>query len=254
MSNAYREFEFDLPAALLSRLVAIIDEIDSAPLNPIGLDGVPDTQGVYQLFHAGRLVYIGKTDSEAGLRRRLERHALKVQHRMGLDPGLVTYKAVRIYVFTAIDLETQLIAHYGKIGGSGWNNSGFGANDPGRKRDHTKIKAANFDALFPIDLDRPLESSFADCATAAQALARLKLELPYNLRFENDGSSPRRPHPDLARTPVDLNAVAATTRNIVVEVTRALPAGWQATALRSHLLLYKEVDETYPDAEILART
>ncbi|MBO9561071.1 MAG: GIY-YIG nuclease family protein [Caulobacter sp.] len=254
MSNAYREFEFDLPAALLSRLIAVLDAMNSAPLNQMGLDGVPEAQGVYQLFYDSKLVYIGKTDSEAGLRRRLERHAQKIQHRVGLQPGLVTYKAVRIFVFTAIDLETQLIAHYAKIGGSGWNNSGFGANDPGRKRDHTKIKATNFDALFPIDLDRPLESTFADCDTAGQALARLKLELPYNLRFENDGLSPRRPHPDLANAPVNLGGIAATTRNIVVAVTKALPAGWQATALRSHLLLYKETDETYPDAEILART
>jgi hypothetical protein len=254
VSNAYREFEFDLPAALLSRLVAILDAMDSAPLSQMDLDGVPDAQGVYQLFHGDQLVYIGKTDSEAGLRRRLERHALKIQHRVGLDPSRVTYKAVRIFVFTAIDLETQLIAHYARIGGSSWNNSGFGANDPGRKRDHTKIKATNFDALFPIDMDRPLESTFGDCATAAQALTRLKLELPYNIRFENDGFSPRRPHPDLAETLVDLANVVGTTRNIVIQVTQALPAGWQATALRSHLLLYKEVDGTYPDAEILART
>lgn len=254
MNHAYREFEFDLPAALLARLVELLDGMTSAPLNQAGLDGVPDAQGVYQLFHEGKLVYIGKTDSEAGLRRRLERHAAKILHRVGLAPELVTYKAVRIFVFTAIDLETQLIAHYASMGGAAWNNSGFGANDPGRKRDHTKIKTTNFDALFPIDLDRELKVDFDDCATAAQALTRLKLSLPYNLRFENDGQSPRRPHPDLVATPIELSGVKRTAREILTRVARALGAEWQVTALRSHLLLYKEHDPSYPDAEILGRS
>jgi hypothetical protein len=252
VTHAYREFEFDLPAALLARLVEILDGMESAPLNEMGLDGVPDAQGVYQLFHDGQLVYIGKTDSEAGLHRRLERHSLKIQHRVALQPSRVTYKAVRIFVFTAIDLETQLITHYAGKGGSAWNNSGFGANDPGRKRDHTKIKASNFDALFPIDIDRDLGLAFADCATVAQALMRLKPALPYNLRFENDGQSPRRPHPDLVETPIDLGG-ARTTRDILTAAARALGPEWQATVLRSHLLLYKENDPTYPDAEILGR-
>jgi hypothetical protein len=252
VTHAYREFEFDLPAALLARLVEILDGMESAPLNEMGLDGVPDAQGVYQLFHEGKLVYIGKTDSEAGLRRRLERHSLKVQHRVALQPTRVTYKAVRIFVFTAIDLETQLIAHYAHKGGSPWNNSGFGANDPGRKRDHTKIKATNFDALFPIDIDRDLDLAFGDCTTVAQALIRLKPAVPYNLRFENDGQSPRRPHPDLVETPIDLGD-ARTTREILTAAARALGPEWQATVLRSHLLLYKENDKTYPDAEILER-
>jgi hypothetical protein len=253
VSTAYRDFEFDLPAALLTRLVEVLDELDQAPLGELGLDGVPDAQGVYQLFFDGALVYIGKTDSEAGLRRRLERHSHKIQHRSGLDPSRVTFKAVRIYVFTAIDLETQLIAHYAGKGGTAWNNSGFGANDPGRRRDHTRIKAKNFDALFPIDIDRRLRSTFIDCANAAQALLRLKLELPYTLRFENDGQS-RKAHPDLQETAVDLKSVEPTARAIVTAVSLALPPGWQATALRSHLVLYQERDETYPDAEILART
>ena len=111
MNNAYREFEFDLPGALLIRLIEVFQNLETAPLTSMGLDGVPDQQGVYQLFLDGDLVYIGKTDAEAGLRRRLERHAGKILQRTGLSPERVSYKAVRIFVFTAIDLETQLIQH-----------------------------------------------------------------------------------------------------------------------------------------------
>ncbi|HRD28517.1 MAG TPA: GIY-YIG nuclease family protein [Caulobacter sp.] len=252
MNPAYRDFEFDLPEALLQRLVQVLDDLEPAPLTQLGLEGVPDAQGVYQLFKDGVLVYVGKTDSEAGLRRRLSRHAQKILHRIGLSPEQVSYKAVRIYVFTAIDLETQLIRHYAGKGGTAWNNSGFGANDPGRKRDHTRVKSSNFDAIYPIDIDRPLDVSFADCTSAAQALSRAKLAIPYNLRFESGHA--RRPHEDLLNAPLSLEDQVFSLRGLLAAVARSLPAGWQATALPGYVLLYKEQDDTYPDGQVLART
>ena len=113
MASGYVEFEFDLPSALLTRLVGVLGEMEAAPLTAQFLREIPEEQGVYQLFLNNQLVYIGKTDSEAGLAKRLARHRLKIQHRVGLIPEQVAFKAVRIYVFTAIDLETQLIRHYG---------------------------------------------------------------------------------------------------------------------------------------------
>lgn len=109
MIPGYVDFEFDLPGALLARLVQVLDTLPPATLSREFLDDIPDAQGVYQLFLDAALVYIGKTDAEAGLRKRLDRHRLKIQHRNGLDPNRVAFKAVRIYVFTAVDLETQLI-------------------------------------------------------------------------------------------------------------------------------------------------
>lgn len=253
MSEAFIDFEFDLPEALLQRLVLVFDGLGQAPLTSAGLVGIPDAQGVYQLFVDGELVYIGKTDSEAGLLGRLSKHAKTIQHRVGLETGRVTYRAVRIYVFTAIDLETQLIRHYRGKSGTAWNNSGFGANDPGRKRDHTQIKDTNFDAIYPIDIDRPLEVSFSDCVTAADALARLKAAVPYNLRFERAGRK-KRAHEELEGARVNLLNPMNTARSLMVEVTRALPEGWQATALPGYLLLYKETDDKYPRGQILARS
>jgi hypothetical protein len=251
VSGAYTDFEFDLPEALLKRLVQVLDELQQAPLSLVGLDGVPDAQGVYQLFKDGELVYIGKTDSEAGLRKRLSRHAQKILHRVGLDPASVTYKAVRIYVFTAIDLEAQLIRHYAARG-TAWNNSGFGANDPGRKRDHTRVKPTNFDALYPVDIEKPLDVSFGDCTTAAQALIRLKTAIPYNLRFETMGG--RQPHEELVATSLSFSAESYTAASLLTAVTENLPVGWQATALPGYLLLYRERDDNYPDGRILARS
>jgi hypothetical protein len=112
--KGFIEFEFDLPEALLTNLVRVFDSMDSADLTQENVAQIADAQGVYQLLLDGQLVYIGKTDAEAGLRKRLERHARTIQHRLNLDATRVTFKAVRVFVFTAIDLETQLIRHYGR--------------------------------------------------------------------------------------------------------------------------------------------
>lgn len=253
MSAGYREFEFDLPDALLEQLVRVLTDMEHAPLNVGNLSGVPEAQGVYQLFLDDKLAYIGKTDAEAGLKKRLERHSGKLQHRKGLTPEQVSFKAVRIFVFTAMDLETQLIRHYG-AGGSPWNNSGFGANDPGRNRDMTVIEAGNFDAMYPIDIDRQLDANFAGQHVAAQLVMALKDVLPYTFRFQTQGQRSRKPHQELQDAKVTISANAKSAREIITELTKQLPAGWQATAFRSHIILYREHHEKYPDAEILART
>lgn len=196
MTAGYRDFEFDLPSALLTRLVQIFDEMAAAPLDTTMIAGVPDqAQGLYQLFFDDTLAYIGKTDAEAGLGRRLGRHREKIQHRHNLDPARVSFKAVRVYVFTAVDLETQLINHYGGLGRVHWNGSGFGSNDPGRERDTTKFKDNHFDALYPIDIDCALAVDLPATGSAATILSTLKAILPYTLRYENAGGRARQPTP-----------------------------------------------------------
>ncbi len=236
----YLEFEFDLPSALLRNLTQVLDEMESAPLLPENVADVPEAQGVYQLWLRGSLAYIGKTDAEAGLRKRLERHARTIMHRRNLDPRDVAFKAVRVFVFTAMDLESQLIKHYGATAPVPWNNSGFGSNDPGRERDTTNLKPEGFDAQFPVDIDREIEPSLPFPATAALACAALKECLPYTFRVENAGRGSRKPHPDLVNTMVIPPPRPYTTRQFVEAIVRRLPPGWQATALPSRVILYKE--------------
>lgn len=183
MSAGYIEFEFDLPGALLSRLVEVFDQMEPAPLALSTLDKIPEKQGIYQLFLNNKLVYIGKTDAEAGLAKRLGRHRSKIQHRNGLEPSQVSFKAVRLFVFTAIDLETQLIHHYGGAELVSWNGSGFGSNDPGRERDTSTYKETHFDTKFPIDIDREIEFNVSAPHTAADVLRVLKSLLPYTFDF-----------------------------------------------------------------------
>jgi hypothetical protein len=249
----YREFEFDLPQALLINLVRAFDSMEGASLMPDLVTAIPEAQGVYQLFHQGALVYIGKTDAQAGLRERLTRHAWTVQHRKNLDPAQVSFKAIRVFVFTAIDLETQLIQHYRASGPVAWNFSGFGSNDPGRERDTTNIKPEGFDAQFPVDLDRKVVLDVASPAFASEALTALRRALPYTFRFESAGRGSRKPHPDLEEAAVSLPSRVFTTRELLVHIARSLPPGWQATLLAGRVILYKENRE-YPFGEVIVRS
>lgn len=255
----YDEFEFDLPEALLRKLIQALDAVEPAALSAEALSRLPEVQGVYQLFlrkdDTLDRVYIGKTDSEAGLKRRLLKHARKVKGRVGLSPGDVFFKALRVFVFTAVDLETQLIKHYGGVSAVPWNGSGFGANDPGRERDTTKYKADHFDTRYPIDIDGSLDCELPETASAAEMLKRLKQNLPYLIRFQGAAPKARTPHPELAATTVTLTAAdRVSPATVLSAVVRQLPAGWHATMLPSHVIVYRDDDRKFPSGRQLAQS
>lgn len=253
----YDEFEFDLPEALLKRLIDKLDEVPSTPLTAEALAHLPEVQGVYQLFlkRGDRLdlVYIGKTDSEAGLKKRLLKHARKVRHRVGLEPEAVYFKALRIFVFTAVDLETQLIKHYGGVSAVEWNGSGFGANDPGRQRDTTTFKPEHFDTQYPIDIDLALDADFPREGSAADLLRALKGSVEYLIRFETISQHSRIAHIDLEDTHVVLSqADLESPATAIAGIVSKLPRGWHATMLPSHVIIYKNDDRKFPSGRRLA--
>lgn len=245
--KGFAEFEFDLPTALQAELIRLLDAMDTGLLDKDTTEAVPEAQGVYQLFYDDRLVYIGKTDAEAGLRTRLSRHANKVMHRPNLIGG-VRFKAVRIMVFTALDLETQLIKHYRGLNvpdAVEWNGSGFGSNDPGRQRETTNKSPEGFDAKFPISIDLAVDLLPLGAISVSTALTKLKSVLPYTLRYETLRNSKGRaqagqPHPDLIAAKVNISRGAQTVRKLMRLICVALGPHWQATAFVSHVILYKE--------------
>ena len=250
--DGYVEFEFDLPRALLGRLIEAFVEVTAASLDQSNTFAIPDEQGVYQLFLDNRLVYIGKTDGDAGLKSRLSRHAKKLLHRHGLDPTRVSFKAVRVFVFTAVDLEGDLIRHYGGVKAVDWNGSGFGSNDPGKERDTSKVKSDHFDAKFPIDLDRTLDISVKEGETAAETLLRLKSVLPYALRYQNAGGNWRNAHPDLARSTLTYLKGPLTARSVLQHIASCLPHGWHITALLGYVIMYKDDKRSFPSGAVVA--
>lgn len=241
---AYRELEFDLAGALRDRLQTMFGEMSTAPLERSSIEAeIPNAQGVYQLFYRDELVYVGKTDAEAGLKARLRRHAEKIRHRVGLNPDDVRFKAIRIFVFTVMDLESSLL----KSGRPSWNGGGFGSNDPGRERDTTKIKNTNFDAVFPLDISRTLPPSPPHAAISAEmAIKHVQDSVPWKIRRQNLGGRSRKPHSDLDQALVALSGQSSSAWDTLAEIVSQLPAGWQATALKSHVILYKE-RRAYPE-------
>lgn len=250
--SGYGEFEFDLPEALLRGLRAKLDNLTAARLTEEAARDIPNEQGVYQLFLDGKLVYIGKTDGDAGLSQRLGRHAQKIKHRKSLDPARVSFKALRVFVFTAVDLESYLIKSYGGVSKVPWSGSGFGSNDPGRERDTTTIKDDHYDARYPIDIDRDTGLVIKAGMTAAEALTLLKATLPYTLRFATKGGKSRSPHPELSDCVIGSASTQSTARGLLSHIVRFLTPGWQATEFPGYLILYKERDRDYPHGRVLA--
>lgn len=257
--KGFAEFEFDLAGALLSQVVNVLDNMESETLTTTLVATIPsEAQGVYQLFLDDRMVYIGKSDAEAGLSARLLRHSNKILHRRNFGKKKVSFKAVRISVFAAMDLETQLIKHYKGKGQLlvAWNKSGFGANDPGRNRETTNKHPLGFDSMYPIDIDIPLAMK-PGSYPVSDVLIKLKDILPYCLRYEvEEGKGGGQafktsPHPDQLASVVSISKRKLTAREIITEIVHALPPGWQATSFVSHVILYKE-SISYVHGEVLA--
>lgn len=250
--NYFKDLEFDLPTALQMQLVRLFEQMTPGPLNEDAIQHVAEAQGVYQLFFKGELVYVGKTDADAGLRRRLLRHAKKICSRQNMHQDQVSFKAVRVYVFTAMDLEDLLIKHYRSASVSlDWNLSGFGSNDPGRNRDKSEVKKGHFDSLYPIDLNCIVSvTQPADDHSVAEVLRQLKDQLAYTVRYQNFGGRSKRPHADLVNTEVRLRSENDSVLKILQQVKAALGNDWQITALPGYVIIYKE-RERYPYGQVI---
>ncbi|MDO6485217.1 GIY-YIG nuclease family protein [Shimia thalassica] len=254
MTAGCGELEFDLPSALLTAILAKFDDIEPADLTIANTNEVPEAQGIYALYlkNPQRLVYIGKTDSDAGLKHRLSRHARKLIGRLNLRPDDVEFRAIRVFVFTAMDIETALIKHYGGVSSVAWNNSGFGSNDPGKERDTTNYKDDHWDTQYPIDLDTDYCDFAPGIYSVGEIMSELKLRLPFLLRFQRPGRSRSSYHEDFVNTQVHIQRRELTSRQILQECMDALPAGWHATALPSHIICYKNDNRNFPSGETIA--
>ena len=136
-----------------------------------------------------------------------------------------------------MDLETALIAYYKRRKQPPvWNGSGFGNNDPGRRRDTTALKQDGFDALYPINIDLSLILNWDSAWTAVRVLASLGQAVPYTIRHEKTdealvelGAAYPQPH-----------SGETTARDVISRVCTVLRPGWQATRLSGRVIIYRE--------------
>lgn len=246
---SYAEFELDIPAVMRAELPKYFDSLRETPLTEENVRGaIPDgAQGAYLLFLKGTLVYIGKTDSKAGFRNRLVRHLNFVRHRRNIDPANVTFKAVRIFVFSNFDLETMLIEEYTKQGEARpvWNYSGFGSNDPGRRREGQD--PAIYDLEYPVDIDEKVPFLDPGEHKLLSAALILKNNLPYIFRYDTGGAHWSKGHELMRERTIIVPEGPMTTRKALILFLDALPEGWRATVLPNRVILYPEKEgASYP--------
>ncbi|WP_170208621.1 Eco29kI family restriction endonuclease [Micromonospora pisi] len=193
------------------------------------------------LFLDGERVYVGK--AARSLQDRLSQHYQKISGRSGIDLNDVRF--VCVYVDEDLDAaapEKLLIKKYRAHDSIPWNTNGFGNKDPGRNRDTSLVKKVHFDATYPIDLGYRLSLEPGSQPVAA-ALEVAKRELPYLLRFDN-GVAAKKIYRD---TTVSIPDEPMVATDLIEHLIRALPHGWQLTALPGYLIMYAE-DREYASA------
>jgi hypothetical protein len=201
------------------------------------------------LFMDGAAVYAGKTDTRHGFRDRLGRHHYTLQHRQGINLSRMSFKAVRVMVFSNFDAEAILINELRRVTPDAlpWNDTGFGSNDPGHNREFEE--PGDFDRENPINLDVPLHPAplGPGSTPVLKALAAMKDALPYTFRYETDPQPSGRAghykkgHADQrAAPPMTFPMGPLTLRSFLLEVLRVLPEGWRVTVFSGRVILYKE--------------
>ncbi|WP_411001451.1 GIY-YIG nuclease family protein [Paenibacillus sp. TH7-28] len=240
LTPGFDEFELDLELAFKRDLPPFIDKVEAAPLTYDNVAAIPvKKNGVYLLIQDNKVMYVGKTDSQAGFQNRLTRHATHIQHRKNLDPESISFKAIAIPVFKNADLENMLIQHYN----APWNYSGFGSNDPGKQRDTQE--PANFDKQYPIDIDIPLSFIPSGTYVCLELLKVLSANLPYTFRFE------RKAYQDELEIPITVPIENITVKELLTLILNQLPVGkWQATVLLGRVILYREL-KNYPFHQLI---
>lgn len=247
-TQASAEFKLSITRALADQLADALTRLQRAPLTTDNLDDIQSRPGVYELYLNEQRVYVGKASNS--IPSRLRNHLRKLSGRSGIQLVDVSFQC--LYVDEDLEAaapEKMLIKKYRDRGGSPWNTNGFGNKDPGRRRDHSLVKSNHFDALYPINLDLPIDSILPGAYPAGKFLSKVKSGLPFNLRFDK-GSS--RSKEDYGRSTVEVPPRGLTVRELIRLAVEALPEGWQATALPGYVILYHEY-AAYESATVLWR-
>ncbi|SAK40092.1 hypothetical protein AWB75_00155 [Caballeronia catudaia] len=241
------KFEIDIISALSSQLEAAFDKLTAGQLAPAHTAALESDQGIYQLYHSGLLVYVGKADN---LRTRLGEHYLKISGRQGIDVNDMGFKCLYVHEnWVTLAPEASMIRHYKAkaSGGCEWNGNGFGPHDPGRNRELTNKDPDGFDTRYPIKADWPCHWIAPGEWNVLDLLVALKdpKRLPYLIRYETEHLGRdkfahfSKGHPDHRTASVTVPSVDMPAVELLKLITRVLP-GWQSTAFPSHMILYKE--------------
>jgi hypothetical protein len=239
------EFRLSITKALGDQLAAALERLTPASLQAVELAKLQPRGGVYQLYHDGEFVYVGKADRS--LPDRLGDHLRKISGRVNISLNNMGFTAMYVEEdLSAVAPETLLINRYKATGGVPWNLAGFGNNDPGRERDTSRVEPPHFDALYPANLELACDGILAGTHTVANLLRQVKTALPFVFRYQ-DGNRRVDAQPAIYRqTTVNIPFNNPTADTVFTAIADAMPS-WQITALPGYVIMYHE-QRNYPSA------
>lgn len=228
------EFRLSVTRALGDQLAELLSQLTPAPLTEESLQVLDPRPGVYQLYHQGELVYVGKADSS--LPQRLGQHRFKLSGRLNVDPEAVGFTCVYVEEdLEAVAPERLLINRFREQGGVPWNTNGFGSNDPGQRRDTTVFEGNHFDVLYPADLEHPMPEVAPGTYSAAELAITIKSALPFVFRFKTVRRG--RPHQDFYLASVVVPEPNMSADQLFGLLADAMPE-WQITVLPGYVVMY----------------
>lgn len=229
----HSEFKLSITKALGDQLSNALSELTPAPLDELNIERVRKIPGVYQLWHEGELVYVGKADKS--IPTRLWKHHRKLSGRTGISLDDMTFSALYVEEdFSAVAPEKLLIGRFQEAGAIPWNNNGFGINDPGKERDTTAFESTHFDCQYPADLDYEIPNLSAGECTLEELLKKTKDSLPYTFRYAR-GAKEKWIY---AKTSVTITPETRTADDAFHLISSALPSPWRVVALPGYAILY----------------
>lgn len=249
-------FEFDLAKALFNQIRRAMDR--TKPLGFANLENlsvIPSRPGVYMLLRNVNPVYIGKADRKLATRLRKHRRTISGCSNIGLEE--MFFKAVCFAkTWDPFKPEDHLKRYYGTNQGEGWNDRGFGTNEPGGNRFQTKYDDNHYYKRFPINTQWPCAIETGEYQ-AFELLQTLKKQVPFWFRFQ--GNIIPKKNSDLATAAqgvlkakkIRVPKNNMTAEELLVLVARNLPGNWQATIIPSHMLLFMEKNKIYPDMRVV---
>ncbi|MFF7869131.1 hypothetical protein ACFZCT_22075 [Streptomyces qaidamensis] len=200
--------------------------MDTIPMEMTKVAEVPDSAGVYQLFHNGRAVFAGR--AERSLHRRIIQNYRKLIGRQNISIEEMAFRFVPMDAPLVDIAPERFIIRYTD---HPWNQNGFGGKDPGRQRDRTALASSHFDLQYPIDLDWIIQHEITG-ESLPQLMQAIRDSLPYMFRYGKD-------YPDQS---VKNFRIASQTpaREAFAALSEGPLRGWQITAKPGYVIAYEE--------------
>lgn len=254
------EFEFDLAGPFMDQVFARLGIVQPIALTEENVSTIKPSPGVYVLYQDDQAVYVGKADDSVLVR--LRKHLRTLTGCQNIDLSKMKFKCLYVAAtWSPLNYEQEVINRLGTRRGPGWNNKGFGSNDPGVNRGKTRLKSSHFYRRFPIKKDWRCNGVRAGSRSAFELLEEVKRNVPFWFKFqgyriredaeEGDIRTQEQARKELQETMVEVPQDNMLASELLLLVAKNLPGIWQATITASHMLLYKEQNQVYPIMEVI---